>query len=150
MSVINTVVSRASAHSRVYVPMYRISRGHCSSFYTNVWNLYPGKAPIGAYPGHYGTSFCCQYCFCSCAQPGTLCTCSINTAAHGKCALWSSRLSFIFCYIEGLKLQVLTMLRFTQKYQLFSGSGGGSDCVTCKCSKKKDHKFNVFRSGGRG
>ena len=28
-------------------PMYRILRGHCSTFYTNVWNLIPGKLPCG-------------------------------------------------------------------------------------------------------
>ena len=46
--------------------MYSISRGHCSSFDVNVWDFDPRyapmqdkiasyvKAPMGAYPGHYG------------------------------------------------------------------------------------------------
>ena len=34
--------TQCTAVSRGQAPMYLISRGQCSSFYTNVWKLYPG------------------------------------------------------------------------------------------------------------
>ena len=47
--------------------MYRISRGHCCSFHTNIWNLYPG-AGVSAHTGQN-----CELCSSAHGRlPGTL------------------------------------------------------------------------------
>ena len=42
VSLIHAVLTFNHSVPGKHVPMYRVSRGQCSSFYTNVWNLYPG------------------------------------------------------------------------------------------------------------